>query len=142
MANIEIINYLKASSGDVFTALTTREGLSETWTRECDVKPETGFVNTFGFGDEEPTRFKIVELKPNQSIRWHCIGSDPEWVGTDVSFILDEENGKTKVTLVHSGWRNVTGFYRWCNYNWSFFLYSLKKYCEEGKGIPFQERKF
>jgi uncharacterized protein YndB with AHSA1/START domain len=142
MTNIEIINYLNASTETVYEALTTKKGLSEIWTRECDVKPEAGFINTFGFGDEEPTKFKITELKPNHSVRWYCTESDPEWVGTEVSLTLEEENGKTKVTLVHSGWKEVTEFYRWCNYNWSFFLYSLKEYCENGKGIPFQERRF
>jgi len=142
MPDIEIINYLNATPDTVYEALTTGQGLSETWTRQCNVKAETGFVNSFGFGDEDPTRFRVTELKPGQSVRWHCTESDPEWKGTSVSFKLAEENGKTKVTLVHSGWREVTEYYRWCNYNWSFFLYSLKLYCEEGKGIPFQERKF
>jgi uncharacterized protein YndB with AHSA1/START domain len=142
MPNIEIINYLNAPLEAVFTALTTQKGLSEVWTRQCDVKSETGYTCTFGFGDEDPTTFKITELVPHQTIRWHCTGSDPEWVGTDLSFELEEENGKTKVILIHSGWKEVTEFYRWCSYNWSFFLYSLKNFCEEGKGIPFQDRTF
>lgn len=142
MPNIEIINYINAPGDAVFKALTTQKGLSEVWTHQCDVKPETGYTCTFGFGDEVPTKFKITELTPHKTIRWHCTESDPEWVGTEVSFELAEENGKTKVTLRHSGWKELTEFFRWCNYNWSFFLYSLKNYCEEGKGIPFQDRKF
>lgn len=142
MPSIEIINYLNAPGEIVFKALTTQKGLSEVWTSQCDVKPTTGYTCTFGFGDEDPTKFKISDLVPHHTIRWHCTDSDPEWVGTDVSFELEEENGKTKVTLVHSGWKEITEFYRWCNYNWSFFLYSLKNYCEAGNGIPFQNRKF
>lgn len=142
MANIEVINYINVSADVVFNALTTREGLSEVWTRQCDVIAETGYTCTFSFGDEKPTKFKITELVPHQTIRWQCTESGPEWVGTEVSFELEGENGKTKVTLKHSGWKEVTDYYRWCNYNWSFFLYSLKFYCEEGKGIPFQDRRF
>jgi uncharacterized protein YndB with AHSA1/START domain len=142
MANIEILNYLNANPDAVYEALTTREGLSETWTRECRVKAEIGFVNTFGFGEESLTRFRITDLVPGQKITWFCTESDPEWMGTSVSFELVEENGITKVTLVHSNWKEVTNYYRWCNYNWSFFLYSLKQYCEKGKGIPFQDRNF
>lgn len=142
MPNIEIINYLNVPKTKVYKALTTEQGLSETWTRQCDIKTETGAVHEFGFGDEDPTRFEIRELIQDQKITWHCVESDPEWIGTSVSFELEEKNGKTTVTLRHSDWREITDFYRWCNYNWSFFLYSLKQYCEEGKGIPFQERKF
>jgi uncharacterized protein YndB with AHSA1/START domain len=142
MPNIEIINYLNSSSKTVYEALTTQKGLSEIWTKDCRVTPKVGFINTIGFGDEKPTQFKITELLPNQKIVWICTESDPEWVGTCVTFELIEENGKTKVTLVHSGWRDVSEYYRWCNYNWSFFLYSLKLFCEEGKGIPFQKRIF
>lgn len=142
MPHIEVTNYLNVPRKQVYEALTTQKGLSETWTRQCSVKSETGTVLEFGFGEEDPTRFEITELKPDEKISWLCMESDPEWVGTSVSFELREKNGKTTVTLRHSDWGEVTEFYRWCNYNWSFFLYSLKQYCEEGKGIPFQERKF
>lgn len=142
MPNIEIINYIHASNEAVFKALSTQNGLSEIWTRQCDVKAIPNYTCTFGFGDEDPTKFKITQLLPNQSIKWLCTESDPEWVGTEVSFHLKEENEKTKITLQHNNWRDVTDFYRWCNYNWSFFLLSLKTYCEDGKGIPFQDRNF
>ncbi|MEX1136754.1 MAG: SRPBCC domain-containing protein [Balneolales bacterium] len=142
MKNIEHINYIHSPASTVFEALTTKEGLSETWTRECRVEPWVGFINEFGFGDEVPTKFKIVELVPNKKIIWHCVESDPEWVGTTVSFDLAEKGGVSSVTLRHKDWKEVTEFYQYCNYNWGFFLYSLKQYCEEGKGIPFQKRKF
>ncbi len=142
MANIEITNYLNVSPQVVYQALTSKKGLSETWTRQCKVAEEKGGINVFEFGDESPTKFRIEELIANKKIRWLCIESDPEWVGTTVVFELEEKNGKTSVTLKQKNWKEVTEFYRWCNYNWGFFLYSLKQYCEEGKGIPFQERNF
>ncbi|MEX2346663.1 MAG: SRPBCC domain-containing protein [Balneolaceae bacterium] len=142
MPDIEITNYLNATPHVVYEALTTQKGLAEVWTRECTVKPEIGFENIFRFGGEEPTSFKITELAADKLVRWRCTASDPEWVETEVFFELAEQSGKTRVTLIHSGWKEMTDFTRWCNYNWGFFLYSLKKYCEEGSGIPFQERTF
>lgn len=142
MADIEITNYLNVSPRVVYQALTSKKGLSETWTQQCNVANEKGSISVFEFGDESPTKFRIEELISNKEIRWFCIESDPEWVGTTVIFELEEKNSNTSVTLKQKNWKEITEFYRWCNYNWGFFLYSLKRYCEEGKGIPFQKRNF
>lgn len=142
MANIEHINYIKVPASEIYEALTTEKGLSEVWTRKLKVKPETGFTNEFDFDDGYATKMKIKHLTKSRRIEWTCVKSDPEWVGTSVIFDLTEKNGVTTVTLNHANWKDVTEFYRWCNYNWGMFLLSLKEYCEDGKGTPFQERKF
>ncbi|UGU14943.1 SRPBCC domain-containing protein [Sinomicrobium kalidii] len=142
MANIEHINYIKVPASEVYKALTTEKGLSEVWTRELKVRPEEGFINEFDFDDGYATKMKIDHLDENRKIVWNCVASDPEWIGTSVIFNLTEKDGVTTVTLNHANWKEVTEFYRWCNYNWGMFLLSLKTYCEDGKGLPFQERKF
>lgn len=142
MANIEHINYIKVPASEVYKALTTEKGLSEVWTRELKVRPEEGFTNEFDFDDGYATKMKIDHLDENRKIVWNCVASDPEWIGTSVIFDLAEKDGVTTVTLNHANWKEVTEFYRWCNYNWGMFLLSLKTHCEDGKGLPFQERKF
>jgi len=142
MEKIEHINYIKSPIAKVYDALTTQEGLAAVWTEELMVKPELGFVNEFGFGDDYGTKMKIMKLSPNKEILWECIASDPEWVGTGVSFELREKDGVTAVVLKHFDWRELTEFYQWCNYNWAMFLLSLKSYCEDGQGTPYQKRKF
>lgn len=142
MEKIEHINYIKAPIAIVYSALTTQTGLGAVWTEELIIKPELGFVNEFGFGDEDTTKMKVMELSPNKRILWKCITSDPEWIGTSVSFDLTEKNGVTSVVLKHFDWRELTEFYQWCNYNWAMLLLSLKNYCEDGEGTPYQKRKF
>ncbi|MDG3582135.1 MULTISPECIES: SRPBCC family protein [Galbibacter] len=142
MENIELINYIKTPVSIVYNALVSEEGLSNTWTKKLKVKPEVGFVNEFDFDEDYLTQMKILELKENQRIVWECIASDDEWVGTRIIFDLSEEKGVTKIILRHADWRELTDFYRWCNYNWAMFLFSLKTYCEKKKGLPFQEREF
>lgn len=95
-------------------------------TTRLKVKPEVGFVNEFDFNEETLTKMKILELNKNESILWECVESNPEWVGTKVSFHLAEKNRATTLFLNHSGWRELTD----CN-NWSMFLKRLMKYCEE-----------
>lgn len=142
MYQIATMNYINSPVETVYKSLTSKEGLSSVWTTDCQVKNKVGETCIFGFGNEEPTEFRIVELIPNKEITWICTASDPEWIGTQVSFELKYHNGKTAITLVHSGWKSPSEFFNWCSYNWSFFLHSLKLHCEEGAGIPFQERKF
>lgn len=72
----------------------------------------------------------------------HCLNSDPQWIGTEISFDLEQRPGKVAVTLRQAKWRAITEFYRFCNYNWGIFLLSLKGYCENGVGMPYQDRKF
>ncbi|GIP36123.1 SRPBCC domain-containing protein [Paenibacillus sp. J2TS4] len=142
MANIEHMQTIHAPATDVYKALTTRQGLSEVWTRELKVNDQVGAINEFYFGDDDLTKMQIIELTPPEKIEWLCTESDPEWVGTRVSFELNENRGKTNIILRHSNWKEVTNFYRFCNYNWAMFLFSLKTYCEDGTGLPYQDRKF
>ncbi|SHL32311.1 SRPBCC family protein [Flavobacterium chilense] len=141
MEKIEHINYIKAPLEDVYSALTTQEGLGAVWTEELIVKAELGFVNEFNFGDNDNTKMKIIELSQNRIV-WECIASDPEWIGTKISFDLIQKEKVTAIVLKHFDWRELTEFYQWCNYNWAMFLLSLKSYCEDGEGTPYQKRKF
>ncbi len=142
MYNIEQIQYIKAPAEKVFEALSTKTGLSEVWTEKLIVKPEVGFINQFDFDDNYMTCFKVVALGAPHRILWECVDSDQEWIGTTLSFDIEQRQKSTAVTLKHSNWRELTEFYRACNYNWAWFLYSLKLYCETGEGIPFQRRHF
>ncbi|MVT10219.1 SRPBCC family protein [Chitinophaga tropicalis] len=139
MHAIEHIQYIKTGKTKVYTALSTQEGLGNIWTENLEVRNETGTTSKFNWGEDYTTEMEIQELKPDERILWKCTASDPEWVGTCISFDLTEEKGVTKLVLKHYNWREVTDYYRWCNYNWAMFLLSLKQYCEEGKGKPYRK---
>ncbi|MDR2281720.1 MAG: SRPBCC domain-containing protein [Sphingobacterium sp.] len=131
MANIELVNYIKAPISIVYQVLTTEEGLAQIWTKKLRVKPQVGFINEFDFNEPELTKMKIITLEENRKIVWECIESDKEWIGTMVSFELSEQGNKTTVVLSHTDWRVVTEYYKWCNYNWAMFLQRLRNYCED-----------
>ncbi|MGX5816922.1 SRPBCC family protein [Chitinophaga lutea] len=143
MHSIDHIEQIKASADDVFAALSTEKGLAAVWTETLVVRPEPGFINEFDFNDGYSTKMKIVEFEPPLHIRWECVASDPEWVGTFIGFnIRPVKPGKVMVELQHGGWREKTDFFKNCNYNWAMFLFSLKGYCEDGVGLNFQQRKW
>lgn len=136
MVDIEQINYLKAPASMVYHALTTEEGLGNVWTKKLKVKAEVGFINEFDFDEGYLTKLKTVELQESQRVVWECVESDKEWIGTRIFIALSEKDGVTTVVLKHVGWRELTEFYRWCNYNWALFLFRLKNYCENRTEIP------
>lgn len=130
MVDIEHINYLKVPASTVYHALTTEEGLGSVWTKKLKVKAEIGFINEFDFDEGYLTKLRTVELEENQKVAWECVESDKEWIGTRIFIALSEKDGVTTVVLKHVDWRELTDFYRWCNYNWALFLFRLKNYCE------------
>lgn len=142
MYHIEQIQYIRVPAAKVFEVLTTAAGLAAVWTDKLIVNPGLGGVNEFDFNDNYATKMKVAELEENKRVRWECMASDPEWTGTSISFDLSEKNGVTSLVLKHQNWRELTEFYRACNYNWAMFLYSLKSYCEDGKGMNYQQRKW
>ena len=126
---------IKSTPGKIYEAITTQQGIESWWCKQTTAKPELGFTNIFIFGPSR-NEMKITELSPDKRVEWDCIESIEEWVGTKVSFDLEEKNDATLVRFAQSGYRAVTDTYASCNYNWALFMKSLKSFCETGAGDP------
>lgn len=136
MAEIRINVVVKANPEKVYNALTTEDGLASWWAKQTVAKPEVGFVNVFTFGKQFRNEMKVTNLTPYKQVEWKCINSIEEWVGTNISFDLEEKEGNTILRFAHSGWRAVTDTFGGCTYDWSSFMKSLKSLCETGTGTP------
>lgn len=126
---------IKSTPEKIFNAITTEEGLKSWWAKQTVAKPEVGFVNVFTFGKFR-NEMKVTEIVPNQKVEWACVNSIEEWVGTTLSFDLEEKDGKTILRFSHSGWKTATDTFAACNYDWAQFMKSLKQLCETGAGTP------
>jgi uncharacterized protein YndB with AHSA1/START domain len=126
---------IKNTPETIFKAVTTEEGLKGWWAKETVARPEVGFVNVFTFGKSR-NEFKVTELAPNRKVEWKCVNSIDEWIGTTVSFDMEEKDGKTVLRFSHAGWRATTDTFAECNYQWALFMKSLKMLCETGSGTP------
>src|SRR5688572_29729224 len=104
MAEIRHNVVIKARPEKVFNAITTQEGLENWWTKQTTAKPEVGFVNIFTFGKFR-NEMKVSTLVHNKKVEWKCIQSIDEWIDTNISFDLEEKEGKTILRFAHSGWR-------------------------------------
>jgi uncharacterized protein YndB with AHSA1/START domain len=135
MADIRINVTIKTAPKNVYSAVTTQEGLAGWWNKQAIAKPEVGFVNVFTFGQYR-NEMEVIELSSDKKVEWKIIDSIDEWVGTHVSFDLQEKGGNTVLRFAHSGWKSVTDTFAVCTYDWSKFLASLKSLCETGSGTP------
>ena len=139
MANIKHNVKINSSPHSVFEAITTEKGLRGWWTTGTTAKPHKGFINHFQFGDTHFKKMKITELSNPTMVQWHCVAGDHEWIGTTVSFILEEKDGGTFLKFAHDNWTEESEYFGVCTYHWGRFLFSLKLLCETGKGEPFIE---
>lgn len=135
MENIRINLNIKARPEKIYTAISTEAGLSAWWAKQTTAKPEVGFINSFQFGDFV-NKMEITELIPNKKVKWQCVASLQEWVGTYICFELEAKNEKTLVRFTHGDWKQITDLFAGCTYDWARFMTSLKSLCESGTGTP------
>ncbi|WP_068279860.1 SRPBCC family protein [Aldersonia kunmingensis] len=127
---------VKAPLAEVYSALTTADGLSRWWAS-----------NTTGSGDslggELQFRFmeggfdmKVLELAPNEHVLWEVIDGPEEWIGTRIDWKLTRADDFTVVLFQHQGWEQPVEFMYHCSTKWAAFLLSLKSLLESGQGAP------
>lgn len=135
MEDIRMNVTIKATPEIIYHAITTEEGLAGWWAKQTKAKPEIGYVNTFTFGDFV-NKMKVTKLVPNKKVVWECTESIDEWMGTYISFELEEKVEKTLLRFTHGDWKKVTDIFAGCTYDWARFMTSLKSLCETGTGTP------
>jgi uncharacterized protein YndB with AHSA1/START domain len=124
-----------SSADEVYSALTTLDGLSGWWTEDTTGETGVGDVIEFRFA---PGGFdmKVIELDPAKRVLWQVVDGPEEWIGTTIGFELRQDGDYTVVLFKHEGWREPVEFMHHCSTKWATFLMSLKALVETGKGAP------
>jgi uncharacterized protein YndB with AHSA1/START domain len=138
---------LEASPDTVYAALTTPEGLRGWWTPDCDVKTEVGSTIRFRFGQTRKA-MRIERLEPGREVRWLCteahiavgrLARRDEWVGTQLVFCMTPHgDGHTRLDFEHIGLVPAFECYGLCSDAWQYFLGSLQRFAETGRGTPYE----
>ncbi|MCH7963746.1 MAG: SRPBCC domain-containing protein [Bacteroidetes bacterium] len=137
MPSIKHYLVIKAVAEKVYTALSKTEGLCGWWTVEAKADERVGGTAEFIFGERYYNKMKITNLLNSKKVEWKCLEGDKEWIGTTFLFDLEEKDESTILRFSHNNWKEETDFFASCNYNWGYYLKSLKQYCETGEGTPF-----
>jgi uncharacterized protein YndB with AHSA1/START domain len=140
---IDIIHRIgiKSPTAQVYKALTSIEGLSHWWTEDVAGDEEIGGKIEFCFRSETGELMgkmimKVQELNNLKDVRWQCVEGPAEWVGTDITFQLSQQDNQTIVLFGHRNWREAVEFTSHCSMKWATFLLSLREYVETGIGKP------
>ncbi len=129
---------INAQPGKVDAALTTEKGLAGWWTTIVKADSRVGGAIEFTFNSEFGPRMKIVQLQPASLVVWECVGGHEPWLGNTFRFEIATQDRGSRLRFRQDYSRELTddqyGIY---NYNWGYYLESLRLYCETGAGKPF-----
>jgi len=129
---------IEAAPGKVYEALTTEAGYRKWWNAVAEVPDRTGGEARLRFvKDGQPVgmTFRIDERRPDELVRWSCVGHDmPSWIGTTLTWKIAKAGGGSVVTLEHAGWKDAAP--EPVAQGWKHFLGSLRSYLETGTGQP------
>jgi uncharacterized protein YndB with AHSA1/START domain len=127
----------------VFRSLTTAEGLSAWWTTEVTAgEPMVGADLSFTFRGPFNPQMRIVELDRPACVTWKGTGGHDAWgKTTTIRFQLDPADGGTVVRFWHElSPDTAPDTLANVNFNWGYYLDSLRLACETGTGKPFQPK--
>lgn len=128
-----------APASRVFRAITSDKELTNWFPNIARLEPRVGGIVEFKFqradGEVDHTVVgKVLEFVPDKkfAMSWKN-NSDPNFPDTKVTWTLEPaQDGKTKVTLVHTGFEKG----RWFELHdggWSYFADRLVQYCQTGR---------
>ena len=128
---------IQASSEKLYAALTEIEGLKGWWSEHSSIEPKEGSLASVSFYNNAVTfKLRLAQLIPNKKIVWAVEGGPPDWADTTITWTLSENEGQTMLHLAHRGFASTEGNFASVNYNWGWYVTSLKFYLEKGKGMP------
>lgn len=136
----EILHLIKirAAQDKVYRAVSTAEGIRGWWTHDAALDPKVGGNGEFGFyGHRMVIKVKVAELTPPRHVAWEPVSSTGGgFDGTTISFDLKSEDDVTSVLFAHRGFKAAGEQVASATTRWGFYLLSLKRYLETGKGTP------
>jgi uncharacterized protein YndB with AHSA1/START domain len=144
MADIFHLAGIKAEPNEVFEALTHQDHIRSWWSQFTEASPEVGALNVVSFyGGMAEFKLRVQELVPDEKVVWAVEGGPPDWADTTITWSLSAGEGmtagQTMVHLAHRGFAEMDASFANVNYNWGWYLTSLKFYLEKGEGMPHTE---
>ena len=135
MQDIMHLIKIHASSDRVYEAITMAVGIRQWWTRDAAIEPKVGAAGEFGFyGKRFVATVTVEELDPVTRVRWKVTNS--AWPGNDIEFNLKGDGNDTTLLFAHRGFPRADEALASATTRWGFYLLSLKRYLQTGKGTP------
>jgi uncharacterized protein YndB with AHSA1/START domain len=122
---------IEAPASRVHEAITTNDGVASWWTRDTAGDAKQGGTIDLHFGGPDMRIVLAVDEVAPERVVWRGLPGGPEeWVGTTMTFDLEEQDGETVILFTHAGWREPVPFQAHCSLKWAVYLMSLKSLVE------------
>lgn len=121
----------------LYTALTDQQDVRAWWSEHSSIEPTAGSQARVSFyNDAVVFVFQVAELVPGQKVVWAIQDGPPDWLNTTITWSISVVDGQTMIHLAHRGFPSMEGNFAGVNYNWGWYITSLKFYLEKGEGMP------
>lgn len=131
--------HIRAPREAVYRALTTQEGVTGWWSTKAQLQPGPGGVIEFTFIDDFNPHMQQRNLQDGKLVEWTCISGHANWQDNTFTFALRGGEGETSLQFSQDYAQELDDdTYGTYNFNWGYYLGSLKKFCETGAGAPFK----
>jgi uncharacterized protein YndB with AHSA1/START domain len=124
----------------VFAAISTPAGLDAWWTLGSSGEARIGAEYELFFGEEYDWRATVTRYTPDHAFAFGMTQASDDWIGTTVSFVLDERGDQTWVHFAHTGWPAASDHYRISSYCWAMYLRVMKRWIEHGEVVAYEKR--
>lgn len=125
----------------VYQAINSNAGLSSWWSTRVEGDYRVGGSIHFTFVDDFNPTMEITVLAEGKTVGWRCVGGHDPWAGGTFRFELADRPDGTRLRFWQQYSRELDddsyGIY---NFNWGYYMESLKLYLETGEGRPFNPR--
>ena len=130
---------IAAEPADLYRALTTGDGLAGWWTTTVTADERVGGVVHFSFQADFNPDMEITDLQKPTVVGWRCVGGHEPWADNLFRFELTPlDGGRTRVSFTQHYAQELDDVaYGTYNFNWGYYLQSLKELTETGTGRPF-----
>jgi uncharacterized protein YndB with AHSA1/START domain len=141
MKQIHHVVDIDAPVSTVWAAITEAQGLTSWWSTGLSMpKAEMGAQLLWTFaGDFNPV-MEITALEEERELDWRCIAGHTPWKDNTFRFQLVKlEERHTRLRF----WQNYAvelddDRYGYYNFQWGYYMESLRLFCTAGQGKPFQ----
>src|ERR671912_3034049 len=91
---------IKALIPQVYEAVATINGLGNWWTEEVQGDAGIGGKIEFSFRTKAgellgQMTMEVKELTADKDVRWKCVEGPAEWIGTEITFELSQQDDQT-----------------------------------------------
>jgi uncharacterized protein YndB with AHSA1/START domain len=138
MPEIAIEFEIDAPVERVWEAVSTTDALKSWWTDDSFSDAKLGGKAEFGFQNREIVfTMETTLFDVNEFQEWRCLNGPDNWIGTNVSFELESQDGKTQVRFEHRNLREGDAENSKTKETWDKCLDHLKGFVEGKNPGPF-----